>query len=146
MIKKFLENYKVGTFVSIVTERSARVKKVALDMNIVKRSKIVARLGINYDNISQTKMNRTIGNAPKENQGLVWGKWEQFPYIIEHKGTKYLRMYANKGQIQNEWFINGKQVSKDSLSNYLLSSETKPQTEDSIFTLSMKFDNIKSIG
>ena len=144
-VKQFIKNYKPGTFVSVVTERPAKVKQSAKDMVIIKRAEMVARLGVNYDNLKQTNEKRDNGELPQENAGLPWGEWDIYPYLIKHKNAEYIRMYANKAQIKNKFFLNGAEVKKADIEQYLLASEKSKPTEDSVLTLSIKADNVIEI-
>ena len=144
-VKQFIQNYKAGAFVSVVTERPVKVKKSAKGMVITKRAEMVARLGVNYDNLKQTNQKREDGDIPKENAGLPWGEWDIYPFLIKHKNSGYVRMYANKAQIRNKFFMNGAEVEKSEIEQYILASEKSKPTEDSVLTLSIKSDNIIKI-
>lgn len=146
---KFASTYRKGSFASIVTEREGKTLKSAAGMSITKRSEMVVRFGVDYENLKQTGEKRETGELPSENQGLPWGQWALngalFPYVIEHKGNYYLRCYANRGQIKTTWFLNGEPVKKSEIAHYLQASEKKP-CEDAILTMSVKASNIRSIG
>jgi len=106
---------------------------------------MVARLGVNYDNLKQTNEKRDNGELPEENAGLPWGEWDIYPFLIKHNNAEYIRMYANKAQIKNKFFLNGAEVKKADIEQYLLASEKSKPTEDSVLTLSIKADNVIEI-
>jgi deoxyribodipyrimidine photolyase-like uncharacterized protein len=143
MIKEIIEGYKKGTYINLKTQRLAKTKK-GFTGELVKETLYKnARLGIIYDNISQTVKKRSEGELPQENQGLPWGEWELFPYIITHKGQRYLRAYVDKELIETIWWFNGIIVKKHEIEEFLLSSEinNKPIT-DKYLTLVLKEDSI----
>lgn len=145
-ISSILSNYKKGTFVNITITRPAKVKK-SVESAIEKHSEYIgARLGIDYDNLAQTKTLREDGSIPKENAGLVWGEWLNFPYLIQHKGQIYLRVYAEISKIKTTWIENGEEVSKNNIADKLLSSEKNTRVNDNKFaTLTIKVSNIQEI-
>jgi hypothetical protein len=101
---------------------------------------MIARLGIEYDNMGQTQSFRESGKAPEKNEGLPWGTWEQYPYMIKHNEKQYLRLYADKNQIKTEYYIDGEKVDKDVIKDLLLASEFKKVDEDTqqlIMTVSL---------
>jgi hypothetical protein len=145
-VQEFLKTYQNGSFTKVVLKRKAKVKVAYKHLDIVKVTNLIARLGVNYDNLSQTETNREEGKAPKENAGLPWGQWKQYPFLIKHKEADYLRIYANKSQTKVDWLLDGKKVKKDLIKGMLLSSETSKPTEDNYLTLSTKVSNVVSLG
>jgi len=142
---EFLKNYKKGTFITIETKRDAKVKK-SCDVKIEKISIYKnARLGISYDNISQTQEKRQIGEAPKTNAGLPWGEWKIDGYVITHKGNDYLRIYADRDLIETTWLVNGIETSKEEISKHLLSSEINSNIKDKYLTLTINQINIMNV-
>ena len=145
--KAIKKNYKKGTFCTVKTVRDANVKKAFRGLNIQKHvSYKGARLGIAYDNMAQTQDNRIGGIIPAENQGLKWGEWESYPLFIQHKGKRYLRLYAQKDKMDVRFTMDGKEVSKSEISDYLLASE-KADREDlgNNLTLTIKTGSIVEI-
>lgn len=135
-IKRRLENNQKGTFTAMVWERPMKTKKAYSNEVVTKRSEGVVRLGINYDNIKDVKEKRANGELPAENQGLQWGQWELYPYIITNKEKKYLRVATSKNnKIKTRYFINGKEASYDEIENMLLASEKRSTDELDVFTV-----------
>ena len=140
-VKRRLENNQKGSFTAMVWERPVKTKKAYSNEVITKRSEGVIRLGINYDNIKHVKEKRANGELPKENQGLQWGQWELYPYIITNKGKKYLRVTTSKNnKIKTKYFVNGRETSYDEIENMLLASEKRSTDELDVFTIDI--DNI----
>jgi len=71
------------------TKREMKVRKGREP--IQKVSTFYARVGMVYDELPEVIEARESGELPKENQGLPWGTWKEFPYLIEHKDELYLR-------------------------------------------------------
>jgi hypothetical protein len=94
---------------------------------------MIGRMGIDYDNMASVQAKRESGELPAENKGLPWGTWDIFPFMIEHKGAYYLRLYAgtsDKVKPEVHFFRNGQEVSKESIKADCLASETEEKTGD----------------
>ena len=141
-----VENYNGGTFITIEIEREVKTLK-SFDGKITKKSKYKnARLGMAYDNLKQTIELRESGELPKENAGLPWGKWKTFPYVLEHKGKEYLRVYSDFNKIESTYFLNGNEVKKSDILQYLLSSEkSDKKPENPLLTMSIKSENVLNV-
>ena len=64
------------------------------------------RCGIEYRNL------KVVKESGKEPQGLSWGEWSDYPYLITHKGNRYLRLYL--GQAMKVFYlVDGVKVSND---------------------------------
>lgn len=130
---------KKGAFVKI--EFYADPKKLAAGktVEIVKKSKGVFRLGLNYAHLKI--------NAEKVTGGLIGKVWKEGDtnYILQSEKTgKYmLRVYTTKTETRSEWFENGVKTTKQSLVDRKLVSDRK-----SGFTpcFDLAIENIISIG
>ena len=142
-INAILEGYKKGTYLNLETVRFGKTKK-SCTSKIVKRTLFKnARLGMNYDNLQQTQDFREQGSIPEKNAGLPWGEWEMYPFIITHKGNRYLRAYVKKDLIVTEWYKDGERVSKEEIEDVLLASEKRSSsTEEEYFTLTLKEETL----
>lgn len=130
-----------GANIVVEWTREAKTRKGVTDI-IEKSVRMVGRIGIEYDNLGVVKEKRASGELPSENQGLKWGNYEIYPYLIEHKGNHYLRLYKSTCAIiqpKVTWTLNGGVVYKDEIAPMLLKSEVDSQEGD-CFTV-----NIKSI-
>lgn len=131
-----------GSFHSAVWKKTLKTKKAFQNENIVKITKAVVRFGIEYDNMKAVQIKRESGELPKENAGLPWGEWKQYPYIITHKGNDYLRVSVSANNpIISEYYLNGKRVDKDVIKSMCLASEFPTNTEKPD-TMTINIDNI----
>lgn len=131
---------------NIVVEwvRPCKTRKGVQD-SITKAVRMVGRMGIDYDNIGAVQDKRESGELPKENAGLPWGVWATFPYLIEHQGAFYLRLYngtSEKVKPEVHFFRNGVEVRKDEIAPVLLASE-KEEKHGDCFTC--KLENMTRI-
>jgi len=103
-----------GQFVSVSWKSNPKPKAAFKNLVLEKRSKAVVRAGIDYAHLAE--------NKDKEVQPLPWGKWKQFPYVIEHNGKDYIRLYPNN-KPETNYFINGAEVNKEEFFEKLPDSE-----------------------
>lgn len=121
LLKKFLS--KTGQICSVTWQRDCKVYK-GETRSVQKRVSAVVRAGVNYDKMASVKEKREDGTLPAENQGLSWGKWFVFPYIIEHKGEHYLRFsHFSGGKLETHFFLDGKEVDKSELEGICTAAE-----------------------
>jgi hypothetical protein len=85
-----LQNHK-GQHVQACWTRPMKTRK-DVPMSIVKRTCAYVRAGIDYANLRTVKEGVESGERA-EVQGLKWGQWSEFPFIIAHKGVDYVRLY-----------------------------------------------------
>ena len=105
----------------------------------------VFRAGINFANLKSVK--EGIENGERgEVQPLPWGRWVRFPYLIEHNGASYLRLYpAVNGKVVVSYSVNGQSVDKDTFLSYLTPSEQR-RPDEPLECFTVKADNVISIG
>lgn len=115
---------KKGQFSRAAWVRNCKVK---VGSPAVRKSTVMTvRAGIQYDNMKSVQDKRESGELPKENAGLPWGQWEVYPYLIQHNGTRYARLYPTASQsAQVAYFVNGKEQSYEQVEGYLLASEKR---------------------
>ena len=110
---------------------------------VIKTTKCVVRLGINYGNIKHNK-NKVVGSLP-------WGQWVNGleGYVIEHTNKKgeykqYLRLYTSAIKSMDiQYTLNGVATTKEELINNGLLKD-KPSNIEDCFNVPM--DHIISIG
>lgn len=126
---------KTGQIVTLETVRDVKVKKGM--PNVQKHSRFQCRIGVNYDNIQSVKDKREDGTLPEENAGLPWGEWEVFPYVIAHKGEKYLRCSTvDSGNMYPPTFMSdGKQIGVDEVRNMAYASEFSNKDGQDVFNI-----------
>lgn len=135
---------KKGQYVTFKTERPMKVRKG--QESITKVSEFVARIGVVYDNMKSVIQKREDGSLPEENQGLPWGKWVKFPYLIEHKDTMYIRCSATKNSMQSGkvvYYRNGEEINVDEVKKSCLASEFSKSEPSDIFNV--KVDSILEV-
>lgn len=143
-IQKKIKERQKGVFTAMVWERPCKTKKAFNNEIIVKRSEGVVRFGIEYDNMKAVQQKRNEGILPEKNAGLQWGEWLEYPYIITHKGNKYLRCATSQNnKIKTTYYKNGVKVPFEDVENMLLASEKKKTDELDVFTVNT--DNIIAI-
>lgn len=127
---------KKGQFVSFTTERQLKVKKNQTP--ITKISNFIARIGVDYDKMQSVKDKRESGDLPEENQGLSWGEWVKFPYLITHKNEFYLRCSTTKNSNQKgkvKYLRDGVEISKEEAKAASLASEFYDKGDQDVFNI-----------
>lgn len=128
-----------GTFSSLVWEKQLPVRKSFPNVIVTKRTSTIARVGVIYDNMKVVKGKRESGQLPTENAGLSWGTWETFPYFIQHKGKRYLRISLDKNnKMSSEYFLNGRKVSKDEAIPYCTKAAFPNGNEPDVLSISVE--------
>ena len=121
-----------GQFASLRMVRAMKVRKG--EMPIMKDSTFVCRIGVDYDNIAAVQEKRDNGELPAVNQGLPWGQWAVFPYLIEHKGEYYFRCTSVNGNNASTprviYLRNGQEISKVDAESACLASEFRDDERD----------------
>lgn len=140
--------HKKGQFATVSTVRECKVRKGKA--TIEKHSTFTIRVGVNYDNQAAVVEKRADGELPSENAGLPWGEWVDgyFPYLIEHKGTYYVRLtpvYGNEANKQTaKYFRDGVEITRDEAKADCLASEF-PATPSENHAMTVKFDSITEV-
>jgi len=127
-----------GQIVTIKTTRPVKMKKGQVAVN--KTSELQCRVGVNYDNITAVKEGRADGTLPKENAGLPWGEWLEFPYTIGHKGETYVRCtMLNNGYRRAPVFTlaDGTVVDRATVQAGALASEFKEGDDSTVFNIKL---------
>lgn len=145
MNSKFLKSFldKTGQICSVVWRRSCKVR-VNCPFSIEKEVTATVRAGIDYDNQKAVQVKRENGELPEKNNGLPWGKWLVFPYVIEHKGQNYFRFYPfNGGKVTTQFFRDGERVTFEQVEPYLLASEKAEKSGDCFVVNESSILNLK---
>lgn len=144
-LMKVIEAYKGGTWISIEWQKSLKTRKGVED-TIVKKTSAVLRMGVTYDHKASVIKKRENGELPEVNQGLPYGTWHLFPYLIEYKGSYQLRVTTTDSTKYNtKYYLNGKEVTKDDIASMVLKSEiTSSRDKPEVFNI--KVENILNIG
>jgi hypothetical protein len=75
---------------------------------LVKFTSGLFRCGINFSNLGAV-IDGIRDHERGPVQPLPWGQWQQFPFIIEHKGERYLRLYPMGRTL---FLVNGVEVDR----------------------------------
>lgn len=121
-----------GANIVLEWNRSVKTRKGVTD-TIRKSVRMVGRIGIEYDNIGAVQVKRKTGELPAENAGLPWGRWECYPWLIEHNGKYYVRLYNGTSKLVKpnvEFTLNGETVAREEIESKLLASELAEKTGD----------------
>jgi hypothetical protein len=137
-----------GQHVLAVWERSAKVKK-DIPFDVRKRTAAWVRAGINYANLASVKSGIEAGTRD-EVGALPWGEWSEYPFIISHKGSDYVRLYPasfeNLATPIVAWLIDNLPVSYEQVEPYLLASEKRKEDDKPIECFTLKADNLIAIN
>jgi hypothetical protein len=123
---------KRGQIVTLTTRRNMKVRKG--QEPIIKESLFQCRVGVNYDNINAVKERREDGRLPEVNQGLPWGTWVEFPYVIEHKGEYYVRctVVRNNHPGYVKFYRGTEEITREQARVACLASEFNERSDDDI--------------
>jgi hypothetical protein len=135
---------KKGQFGRAKWSKQLKTRKGITD-NITKRTQMVVRAGIDYDNMKSVQEKRESGELPAENAGLPWGRWVEgcFPYLIHHKEKHYVRLYPN-GNVQTQYYLNGNPVELDAIKEFVLASEL-PKIGEKPDCITVCLDNMEEL-
>jgi hypothetical protein len=131
---------KKGQIATITTSRAMKTRK-GMDA-IIKTSTFQTRLGIDYDNLSKVVAKRKVGDLPAENQGLKYGEWAIFPFLILVKDTLQLRCNVFNSSFKGitEYTCNGVSIDKETAQERCLKSEFTTRSGLDVFNI--KLDSI----
>jgi hypothetical protein len=132
-----------GTIVTVTSQKEVKVKKG--NAPITKLSVFQARLGVTYDNMKSVQEKREDGRLPEQNQGLPWGTWKDFPYIIEHNGKEYVRFSKVNSSVpaKTVFFRDGQEIPVDEVKRVALASEFSKSDLDCFNILADNIIDIK---
>ncbi len=116
-----------GQFTGLLWVRQLKTLK-GVTSTITKEVRCVGRIGIDYENLKGVQGMRANGDLPEVNQGLPWGRWARFPYLIKHKGKDgvsklYLRIYPSSKGCKVIYRINGQLARQEEVRPLCLASE-----------------------
>jgi hypothetical protein len=137
-----------GHFVGVSWNRPMKTRK-GVDANVSKSVRTTVQVGVNYDNREVVRDARANGEAPASNAGLPWGEWEMFPYVIAHKGKRYVRLYpvrdgnGNPRSCKVVYRINGNSASRADVEALCPASEFSSGSPTECYTLAV--DNLRTV-
>lgn len=134
-----------GQFARLTWE-SVMQTRAGVVSTITKRVEATVRIGLSQDTREAVKIARRQGNLPRSNQGLRWGVWLYFPYLIFHKGETYLRIYPVINITPKvTYYLNGQEARLEEIEQLVLASELPKEYKAwNCFYLNVK--HLKSIN
>jgi hypothetical protein len=137
-----------GQHVQATWQRVAKTLKDCPSL-IVKRTSAYVRAGIEYANLALVK-DAVASGQRDEVEGLRWGEWSQYPFIIAHKGKEYVRLYPavfdNLSTPHVEWSMDGKPVTYEQVEPYLLASEKRKDNEDRPLCFTLNAEDVIALA
>ena len=128
---KILATKNKGQFITAYWRSEPTPAAAHKGVHLLKITKGVVRSGIDYAKLTTVK--EAIANGERgEVEPLPWGVWKDFPYIIEHKGKEYLRLYPSPSESHRPkatFFVEGVEVDRATFATYLTPSNAKKLLE-----------------
>ena len=120
VIEKFLSS--AGQFASVTFKSTPAPAAKFKGTMLEKTTTGVFRSGVNFSNLSSVKAEFASGERT-EVQPLAWGEWVKFPFVIAHKGERFLRLTTVKGVKSKSTFkVNSVEVTRDEFESFLVES------------------------
>jgi hypothetical protein len=155
-VDKFMTS--TGQFCRVTFTSEKRPAAKHKGRKLVKRTNGLFRSGIQFKNLGAVKEGIAAGERG-EVQPLPWGQWVEYPYIIEHKGTFYIRLYPphkrnddgrlvpcwNESQLSIEYYVDDKAVNKEEFNSFLTPSDAK-KGDDRPDCFTVKSESIEALG
>lgn len=137
-LSMFLKDFSGASFVSLVTQTTPKMRiegaKGEINSNFGMVTRTAVRngmIGAQYENVVNNRREKEGNSAPFESFSLWSGKGKHLSAcLVEHTGTKkqYLVFYprsdasGNAVVQEDAWTIDGKEVSKESVVPFLVTS------------------------
>jgi hypothetical protein len=108
-----------GAMMRVVIESPVPTLKSVVGVAVVKRSELFVTAGTEFANRKDVREAIEAGERGQVGP-LPWGVWQQYPFIIAHKGNEYVRLYPpSEAQLANfnltpkaTFFANGQEISR----------------------------------
>jgi hypothetical protein len=133
--------HKKGSFFSLSWRSEHKPAAAHKGTQLVKMTVATVRFGVEYANLGTVREGIESGQRGPV-QPLAWGQWADYPYVIEHKGGRYLRVYPCPNNLAKiSYFVDGKQVGKAEFAAYMAPSAAKALDEERL-CFNIKVENI----
>lgn len=109
---------RAGAFQSVQWTSTVKPAAAHKGSTLVKTTTAVVRTGVDYANLGV--------NADTETGELPWGEWAVFPYVVQHNGQEYVRLYVKDGTVKTRYAVDGVTVDREEFLSYLTPSQRKP--------------------
>jgi hypothetical protein len=136
-----------GANIYVEWERPVKLRAAYKTMPMTKFTRMLCRLGCDYDKIKETQDKRESGELPAQNAGLRGMEWDTFPTILKNaKEELYLRLESGTFNVkaEREYRLDGQVVQFEDHKHQMLSSEY-PKEKNGHLTFNVKGAHIKSI-
>lgn len=119
-----------GANVILEWERPVETLKKYSDFNIVKKVRMVGRVGIDYENIQSVKDGRKNGELPSEPVGSWFDHDENVKGLIYHKTTRkpYVQLFTGTSKTVKPsatFFIDGVEMEKSAIEQFITAKEKR---------------------
>jgi hypothetical protein len=102
-----------------------------------KISSAVVMTGVGFKTLA-VNAGRTTGDLP-------WGEWAEYPFVVTHKGTLYVRLYTVDDTVRTLYFVDGALAHRDDFLSYLTPSQ-RVTTRPIGGTITVKLSNVREVG
>jgi len=121
-------------------EWTSEVKPAAAHkgVTLTKVVRAKAMVGVEYANLAVNNDTQT-GELP-------WGEWVEglYPYVIEHKGREYARLYTVDGSLTSTYFVDGLEIERDEFLSFLTPGARKARRPKG-GTIVVKIENLRVV-
>lgn len=150
-ILDLVRNHKGQTLRATWQNTVPCLKQYAGEVTVTKHTQCHVIAGVEFANRKEVREAIEAGTRG-EVQSLPWGSWLVYPFLIEHKGETYIRLFPpTEAQMQyfnlqhtSEWFANGQPITQEQAIEYC-GSKAKPRDEQAQ-CFSVKCANVIAIG
>lgn len=88
--------------------------------------------------------NLAVNNGVETGE-LPWGEWAKYPFVVEHKGESYARLYTIDGTVRTIYTVDGEVVSREAFNAYLTPSQANAKRPNG-GTITVKMTNMRLVG
>lgn len=126
----------VGTF-TIEYHSDTRPAAAHRERRLRKVVTAICLTGLEYRNL---RVNKGIETGP-----LPWGTWQTEPFVIEHKGQTYARLYCVENGVRAVYTCDGEVIDRSTYEGYLTPSQrSAPRPNGGCITVRMS--GMRAVG
>lgn len=162
-VEKFLDSK--GQFIAATWKSPKKPAAAHKAKRLEKRTSGTFRAGITFAKLGSVKDGIRDGERGEVGP-LPWGEWERFPYFIQHKGERYVRLYPpaktieviENGQsilkrvadwaaanLAVQYFVDGVETDRETFNGFLTPSDAKKRDTDAE-CITVKESNLVHLG
>ena len=163
-VERFLDSK--GQFIAATWVSPKKPAAAHKSKRLEKRTSGTFRAGITFANLGSVKDGIRDGERGEVGQ-LPWGEWERFPYFIQHKGERYVRLYPPSKTIEVtdengetvhkrvadwaaanlavQYFVDGVEVDRETFNGFLTPSDARKRDTDAE-CITVKANNLVHLG